>query len=107
MKDLMGMMKKAQELQQRAQDLQAEAADHLVQGTAGGGLVSITLTAKGDLRAIKIDPSLLKPEDTEIVEDLLIAAHADARGKGEAFMAEKMSEMTAGLPVPPGMKFPF
>lgn len=107
MKDLMGMMKKAQEFQQRAQEMQAEAAAHIVEGTAGAGMVTVTMTAKGDLQGVKIDPSLLKPEETEIVEDLLVAAHADARRKGEDFLQSKMSEMTEGLPIPPGMKFPF
>ncbi len=107
MKDLMGMMKKAQELQQRAQEVQSEAAAAVVEGSAGAGMVVVTMTAKGDLRGVKIDPSLFNPEEAEILEDLLIAAHADARRKGEAFLAEKMSEITAGLPIPPGMKFPF
>ena len=101
MKDLMGMMKKAQEFQQRAQEMQAEAAAHIV------GMVTLTMTAKGDLQGVKIDPSLFKPEEAEILEDLLIAAHADARRKGEEFLQKKMSEMTSGLPIPPGMKFPF
>lgn len=107
MKDIMGMMKKAQEFQQRAQEMQAEAAAHLVEGSAGAGMVTVTMTAKGDLQGIKVDPSLLKPEEAEIVEDLIVAAHADARRKGEAFLQEKMSEVTSGLPIPPGMKFPF
>jgi|SRR5690554_7773952 len=107
MKDIMGMMKKAQEFQERAQELQTEAAATIVEGSAGAGLVTIQMTAKGDLQGVKIDPSMLKPDEVEILEDLLVAAHADARRKGEAFMTEKMSEMTAGLPIPPGMKFPF
>jgi len=107
MKDLMGMMKKAQEFQQRAQELQAEAENHLVEGTAGAGLVSVTLSAKGDMRGLRIDPSLFTEDNVEILEDLILAAHADARSRGEAYMAEKMSEMTSGLPLPPGMKFPF
>lgn len=107
MKDIMGMMKKAQELQQRAQDLQTEAAATIVEGQAGGGMVKVTMTAKGDLQGVRIDPALLKPEEAEIVEDLIVAAHADARRKGEEYMASKMSELTAGLPIPPGMKFPF
>jgi len=107
MKDLMGMMAKAQQLQQRAQELQEEAASKIVEGSAGAGLVSVTMTAKGELRGIKIDPSLFKPDDAEIVEDLIVAAHADAKRKGEEYMADKMSELTAGLPIPPGMKLPF
>ncbi|GLK55056.1 DNA-binding YbaB/EbfC family protein [Methylopila capsulata] len=104
MRDIMGMMAKAKELQQKMQDAQAELEQVTVQGAAGGGLVQLTLTAKGDLRGLKIDPSLLKPEDVEILEDLIVAAHADAKAKAEAAMQEKMSGLTAGLPIPPGMK---
>lgn len=107
MKDLMGMMQKAQEFQKRAQEMQAEAAAHVVEGTAGAGMVTVSMTAKGDLQGVRIDPSLFKPEEAEILEDLLVAAHADARRKGEEFLQKKMSEMTSGLPIPPGMKFPF
>ncbi len=107
MKDLMGMMAKAQQLQQRAQELQEEAASKIVEGSAGAGMVSVSMTAKGELRGIKIDPNLFKPDDAEIVEDLIVAAHADAKRKGEEYMADKMSELTAGLPIPPGMKLPF
>lgn len=107
MKDIMGMMKKAQEFQERAQQIQEEAAATVVEGTSGAGMVSVSMTAKGDMRGVRIDPSLLKPEEAEIVEDLIVAAHADAKRKGEDFMQDKMSEMTAGLPIPPGMKFPF
>ncbi|GBD49987.1 YbaB/EbfC family nucleoid-associated protein [Methylopila sp. Yamaguchi] len=104
MRDIMGMMAKAKELQQKMQDAQAELERVTVEGAAGGGLVQLTLTAKGDLRGLKIDPSLLKPEDVEILEDLIVAAHADAKSKAEAAMQEKMSGLTAGLPIPPGMK---
>lgn len=107
MRDIMGMMQKAQEFQQKAQEIQAEAAATVVEGNAGAGMVVVSMTAKGDLQGVKIDPTLLKPEDAEILEDLLVAAHADAKRKGEDFMARKMSEITAGLPIPPGMKFPF
>jgi DNA-binding YbaB/EbfC family protein len=75
-----------------------------VQGTAGGGLVTVTLSGKGDLKGVKIDDSLFKPAEKEIVEDLLITAHADARRKAEAVMQEKMKGLTGGLPIPPGMK---
>lgn len=107
MRDIMGMMQKAQQFQQKAQEIQAEAAETVVEGSAGAGMVIVSMTAKGDLRGVKIDPSLFKPEESEIVEDLIIAAHADAKRKGEEFLAQKMSEITAGLPIPPGMKFPF
>ncbi|MGA0534036.1 YbaB/EbfC family nucleoid-associated protein [Hansschlegelia sp. KR7-227] len=104
MRDLMGMMAKAKELQQKMQDAQAELDQVTVEGASGGGVVVVTLSAKGDLRGLKIDPSLLKPDEAEILEDLIVAAHADARAKAEAVMQEKMSGLTAGLPIPPGMK---
>ncbi|GLK76996.1 nucleoid-associated protein [Methylopila jiangsuensis] len=104
MRDIMGMMAKAKELQQKMQDAQAELEQVVVDGAAGGGLVQVTLSAKGDLRALKIDPSLLKADEAEILEDLIVAAHADARAKAEAAMQEKMAGVTAGLPIPPGLK---
>lgn len=107
MKDLMGMMKKAQELQERMQEAQQKLGDLVVDGSSGGGLVTVTLTGKGDLRGLKIDPSLFRDDDVEVLEDLIIAAHSDARQKAEAETAEKMQELTAGLQLPPGMKFPF
>jgi DNA-binding YbaB/EbfC family protein len=104
MVDIMGLMKQASQMQAKMQELQAEL-DHVeVEGTAGGGLVSVKLSAKGDLKGVKIDASLLKPEEKEIVEDLLVAAHADARRKAETVMEDKMKTLTGGLPLPPGMK---
>jgi len=87
--------------------MQAELADLVVEGRAGGGMVTVSLTGKGDLRGVKIDPSLFKDDDVEVLEDLIIAAHADAKAKSEAEMQRKMAEVTAGLSLPPGMKFPF
>lgn len=107
MKDIMGLMKKAQEMQARMADMQAEMENMLIEGQSGGGVVKVTLTAKGVMKAVAIDPSLLKEDEKEIVEDLIIAAHEDARKKAESVMAEKMKDMTAGLPLPPGMKLPF
>jgi nucleoid-associated protein EbfC len=104
MKDIMGMMKKAQELQGKMQQMQADLAAMEVSGQSGGGLVKATLTGKGDVKGMKIDPSLLKPEDADMLEDLIIAACADAKSKAEALMQSKMQEATAGLPIPPGMK---
>ena len=101
--DFMGMMKQAAQLQSKMQALQAELDSITVEGTAGGGMVSVTLTAKGDLKAVKIDDSMMKPGETEIVEDLLIAAHADARKRAEAVLQEKMQSVTGGLPLPPGL----
>ena len=104
MADFMGMMKQAAQLQSKMQELQAEL-DHIeVEGVAGGGMVAVTLTAKGDMKGTKIDESLMKPGETEILEDLLVAAHADARRKAEAVMQDKMKSLTGGLPLPPGMK---
>ncbi|SFZ86423.1 hypothetical protein SAMN02983003_3604 [Devosia enhydra] len=107
MKDIMGMMKKAQELQSRMADMQTELGNLEMEGRAGGGLVTVTLTGKGDLRGLKIDPSLFKEDEVEVLEDLIVAAHADAKSRAEAEAARRMQEMTAGLPLPPGMKFPF
>ncbi len=104
MADFMGMMGKMQELQGRMQKMQAELEAIEVTGVAGGGLVSVILSAKGALKKISIDASLLKPAEKEIVEDLMAAAHADARAKAERTMEEKMRELTGGLPLPPGLK---
>jgi DNA-binding YbaB/EbfC family protein len=103
MADFMGLMKQAAQLQSKMQALQAELDTITVEGSAGGGMVTVTLTAKGDLKAVKLDDSLIKPDDKEILEDLLIAAHADARKRAEAVMQEKMQAVTGGLPLPPGM----
>jgi len=103
MADFMGLMKQAAQLQSKMQELQAELDRIEVEGTAGGGMVTVRLTAKGDLKGVRIDDSLYKPSEKEIVEDLLVAAHADARRKAEAVMQEKMKSLTGGLPLPPGM----
>jgi DNA-binding YbaB/EbfC family protein len=107
MKDIMGMMKAASEMKGKMEAMQAELAELVVEGRSGGGMVTVSLSGKGDMRGIKIDPSLLKPEDAEVVEDLILAAFTDAKAKSEAEMQRKMAEVTAGLPIPPGMKLPF
>lgn len=107
MKDIMGMMKAASEMKGKMEAMQAELAELVVEGRSGGGMVTVALSGKGDVRGIKIDPTLLKPEDAEVIEDLIVAAFTDAKGKSEAEMQRRMSEVTAGLPIPPGMKFPF
>lgn len=104
MADFLGMMKQAAQLQSKMQAMQAELDSIAVEGTAGGGMVTVTLTAKGDLKGVKFDDSLMKPEEKEILEDLLVAAHADARRKAEDVMQDKMKALTGGLPLPPGMK---
>jgi DNA-binding YbaB/EbfC family protein len=103
MADFMGLMKQAAQLQSKMQAMQAELDTIEVEGSAGGGMVSVRLTAKGDLKSVKIDESLYKPSEKEILEDLLVAAHADARRKAETVMQEKMKGLTGGLPLPPGM----
>ncbi|MBB4053896.1 MAG: YbaB/EbfC family nucleoid-associated protein [Devosia marina] len=107
MKDIMNMMKAAGEMKAKMEAMQAELADLVVEGRSGGGMVSVSLSGKGEMKGIKIDPSLLKPEDAEMVEDLIIAAFNDAKGKSEAEAQRKMADVTSGLPIPPGMKLPF
>ncbi|HEY0920556.1 YbaB/EbfC family nucleoid-associated protein [Devosia sp.] len=107
MKDIMGMVKKAQELQSKMADFQDSLGSLVVEGRSGGGLVAVSLNGKGELKGVKIDPSLFREDDVEVLEDLLLAAHADAKARVEAEAQAKMQEMTAGLPLPPGMKFPF
>ncbi|MET0605782.1 MAG: YbaB/EbfC family nucleoid-associated protein [Beijerinckiaceae bacterium] len=104
MKDLMGMMKQVQAMQKRMADLQSEMETLDLEGQSGGGMVKVTMSAKGALRSVNIDPSLLKEGEAEILEDLIVAAHADARSKVERVMEEKMKDMTGGLPLPPGLK---
>jgi nucleoid-associated protein EbfC len=102
--DLMGMMKQASQLQAKVQEMQAELERIEVDGTAGGGMVTVTLTAKGELKGVKFDDSLIKPEEKEILEDLVVAAHADARRKAETVLQDKMKALTGGMPLPPGLK---
>lgn len=104
MRDMMGLMKQAQEMQQKMADVQAELDTIEVQGAAGGGMVSVVMSAKGALKSVKIDPSLMVADEREIVEDLIVAACADARTRSERVMQERMAEITKGLPIPPGMK---
>jgi nucleoid-associated protein EbfC len=105
MADFMGLMKQAAELKSKMEAMQAELGKAEVQGAAGGGLVTATLTGKGEVKAVKIDDSLIKPQEKEIVEDLIVAACADARRKLDVLLEEKMKTVTGGLPLPPGMKF--
>ncbi|MGI9399672.1 MAG: YbaB/EbfC family nucleoid-associated protein [Rhizobiaceae bacterium] len=107
MKNILGLMGQVKEMQAKMADMQAEMQSLEETGTAGGGLVSVTLNGKGEVQAVGIDPSLLKPEEAEIIEDLIMAAHNEAKSKIEALMAEKTAELTERLPIPPGMKLPF
>jgi len=104
MTDFLGLMKQATQLQSKMQEMQAELDQVTVEGTAGGGMVTVTMSAKGDLKGVRLDDSLVKPGEKEIIEDLIVAAHADARRKAEALLAEKMKGLTGGLPLPPGLK---
>ncbi|MGJ4880877.1 YbaB/EbfC family nucleoid-associated protein [Bradyrhizobium sp. HKCCYLRH2060] len=105
MADFLGMMKQAAQLQTKMQEMQEELGNVEVEGISGGGLVAVRMTAKMDVKSIKIDPSLLKPEEAEILEDLLVTAHGDARRKAEAAMQEKMQAITGKLGLPPGFGF--
>ena len=105
--DMMGMMKQAKQLQEKMQGLQEEVAAMSIEGSAGGGMVSVVMSGKNEMKSVRIDPSLLKPEEAEILEDLLVAACNDARAKAEVALQEKMQELTGGMNLPPGMKLPF
>ena len=103
MKNLANMMKQAQQMQSRMAEMQAKLEAATMQGQAGGGMVKVTLSGKGDLKAVNIDPSLMVADDREVLEDLLLAAHADAKQKVEAMMAEEMQKATAGMNIPGGL----
>ena len=104
MANIMGLMKQAAELKSKMESMQAELDQIEVEGSAGGNLVTIKINAKGEMKSVTIDPSLMKADEKEIVEDLIVAAHADARRKAETLVQEKVQALTGGLPIPPGMK---
>ncbi len=107
MKNLAGLMKQAQQMQSKMEEMQAKLESTELTGESGAGLVKITLNGKGELRRIVIDPKVVDPSDVEMLQDLIAAAHRDAKGKSEALQAEQMREATGGLQLPPGMKLPF
>ncbi|MCS6759496.1 MAG: YbaB/EbfC family nucleoid-associated protein [Candidatus Devosia euplotis] len=107
MKDIMGMMKAASEMKGKMKAMQAELANLVVEGRSGGSMVIVSLSGKGEMKGLKIDPSLLKEDDVEVLEDMIVAAHNDAKAKSEVAMQERMKEVAAGLPIPPGMSLPF
>ena len=107
MKNLAGLMKQASQMQSKMEEMQAGLATIEVEGSAGAGRVMVTLTGKGDLKRIKVDPKLADPAETEMLEDLIVAAHAEARRHLEARTAEEMQKVTGGLNLPPGLKLPF
>ncbi|MGH7051381.1 MAG: YbaB/EbfC family nucleoid-associated protein [Acetobacteraceae bacterium] len=107
MKNLAGLMKQASEMQERMQELQTRLGTMECEGNAGAGLVRVVLNGKGELRRVSIDPKLATAEDREMLEDLLVAAHAEAKRQIEAATAEEMQKLTGGLTLPPGLKLPF
>jgi hypothetical protein len=107
MKNLGQMMKQAQQMQQRMAELQEELEKVEITGSAGGGMVQVTMTGKGMLRSVRIDPKLVVPNETEMLEDLIVAAGNDAKTKVEAHMQAEMQKVTGGLQLPPGFKLPF
>ena len=107
MKNIGAMMKQVQEMQTRMADMQARLETLTVIGQSGAGLVKVTLSGKGVMKGLEVDPSLLNPEEKEILEDLVIAAHTDAKSRMDAMVAEEMKQVTGGLPLPPGFQLPF
>ncbi|MEM7225719.1 MAG: YbaB/EbfC family nucleoid-associated protein [Pseudomonadota bacterium] len=107
MKNLGQMMKQAQEMQAKMAEMQERLSETEMSGAAGGGMVHVTVNGKGEMRRVKIDPSLLTPDDVEVLEDLIVAAANDAKAKVESHVAEEMQKMTGGLNLPPGLKLPF
>lgn len=104
---MMQMMKQAQHLQERMQELQAELDQMTIVGQSGGGMVRVTMNGKGEALEVKIDPSLARPDETEVLEDLVLAAIKDAKGRVERHSQEKMKELTGGLSLPSGFQLPF
>jgi DNA-binding YbaB/EbfC family protein len=107
MKNLGNMLKEAQKLQSRMAEMQAKLAETELSGGSGGGLVTVTVNGKGEMRAIKIDPSLAEPGEIEVLEDLIVAAFNDAKGRLEAHLQDEMGKLTGGMNLPPGLKLPF
>ena len=107
MKNIAGLMKQASQMQKKMEDMQASLEAMTVEGSAGAGMIVVTMSGKGELRSVKIDPKLADPAEMEMLQDLLVAAHADAKRKIETLAADEMQKVTGGLNLPPGMKLPF
>jgi nucleoid-associated protein EbfC len=107
MKNIAGLMKQAQQMQQKMAEMQAKLDATEIEGVSGAGLVRVTLTGKGALKGMKIDPKLADPAETEMLEDLILAAHADAKGKIDVMMESEMKNATGGMNLPAGLKLPF
>ena len=107
MRNMAGMMKKVQEMQSRMEALQQEMADTEFSAAVGGGAVQVTVTGKGEMRGVKIDPAAVDPADISMLEDMIRLAANNARAEADAAMAAKMKDITGGMPLPPGMSLPF
>jgi hypothetical protein len=107
MKNLSQMLKQAQEMQSKMAEMQTALADLEVVGQSGGGFVTVTVTGKGDVKRVKLDPKLVDPNEVEVLEDLIVAAAKDAKSKADVRMQEEMAKLTGGLQLPPGFKLPF
>lgn len=107
MKDMAKLLKQAREMQSRMGEMQAKLEQMEMRGVSGGGMVAVTLNGKNMLQKVEIDPGLLRPEEAEILEDLIVAAHNDAKSRLDAKVQEEMSKLTGGMALPPGFKLPF
>ncbi len=107
MKNIGQIMKQAQQMQTKMAELQEQLAELEISGSSGGGMVQVTMSGKGELRGVKIDPTLANPDDVEVLEDLIMAAANDAKAKVEVRVQEEMQKLTGGLQLPPGMQLPF
>ncbi len=107
MKNLAGLMKQAAQMQSKMEEMQAKLESLELVGESGAGLVQVTLNGKGELRKLRIDPKLIDPAEIEMLEDLIVAAHRDAKGKIDTASAAEMQKVTGGMQLPPGMKLPF
>lgn len=107
MKNIAGLMKQASQMQKKMEDMQAALEAMTVEGSAGAGMVHVTMTGKNELRSVRIDPKLADPAEMEMLQDLIVAAHADAKRKVEALATEEMKKATGGMELPAGLKLPF
>lgn len=107
MKNIAGLMKQASQMQKKMEEMQTALEAATVEGAAGAGMITVTMTGKGELRSVRIDPKLVDPAEMEMLQDLIVAAHADAKRKVEALAAEEMRRVTGGMDLPAGLKLPF
>jgi DNA-binding YbaB/EbfC family protein len=101
------MLKQAQAMQNKLVEAQKKIEEHSIDGSAAGGMVKVCVSGKGALKSIKIDPSLLTPQDVEVLEDLIVAAYRDAKEKADSYSEHELSSLTGDMPLPGGFKLPF